>query len=176
VPPRHQLAFQGFVLPAAAVVSRTFMDQLQGEHRQARRVRSNELLGASYIVFECGTAPTTSRRPLDESAPYNARRSDVSRESSASDEGTSRLTSLLPRTSAQLLVLGRLRQSFQHLGHRRAFRPTPAGTLPHPLAAPRTRCPSRRRGSSGSACPIRPLLPGSWPGTGNSRRSLPCSR
>jgi len=57
-PPRHQLTFQGFVLPAAAVVSPTVVDQLQGEHRQARRVISNELLGASYIVFECGAAPT----------------------------------------------------------------------------------------------------------------------
>ena len=61
VPLRHQLAFQGFVLPAAAVVSRTVMDQLRGEHRQARRVISNELSGASYIVFECGTAPTEPR-------------------------------------------------------------------------------------------------------------------
>jgi hypothetical protein len=34
------------------------MEQLQDEHRQLRRVISNELLGASYIVFECGDAPT----------------------------------------------------------------------------------------------------------------------
>jgi hypothetical protein len=55
------------------------MDQLQGEHRQARRVRSNELLGASYIVFECGIAPTTPRRPLDESSEQRAQERRKSR-------------------------------------------------------------------------------------------------
>jgi hypothetical protein len=46
------------VLPAAAVVSRTVVEQLQDEHSQQRRFISNEMFGASYIVFECGDAPT----------------------------------------------------------------------------------------------------------------------
>ena len=168
VPLRRQLAFQGFVLPAAAVVSRTVMDQLRREHRQARRVISNELLGASYIVFECGIAPTE---------PHHITRladaSDVLRKKmSSSERNRFHTTSRRPRRAEPPYELrqGSINESEE------SIRPTPADTLPHPLASPRTRCPSHRRGSSESVCPIRSLLLGSWPGPGNTRRSLPCSR